>query len=433
MDDGAESAGSSNRTPRTEITLGEGDRLKELEAVIERGRRVFVKVGMALVEIRDRRLYRQNYPNFDAYCRDRWGWSRIHAHRHIEAAELAALLPIGNTPANEAQARELVPLAKKDPDEASRLWTDLIQTYGNDLTAARVKQAVRLFMADAKLVIAQGRPRIIEQMDQGIKTPKQAISYLGIDALNYKPKLPGLVERFIIPPFDVINPSQPYYQDREHKWVPIIFDPVLTEVMYEWFCPRGGSVFDPFVKDSVRGLIAARTGRAYLGIVARTENLEANRAVAIASETHKDYPLPENYIAPQWFVWSEFDQQERDQFDFILTTIGPPVSEESTDSFLQNLNALITQSCAMLRQDRFACVALPSTVFLNQARNQKIPIESVVCDSFEEAGLGLYNRLVVTSGLGGHPFGGLLSAGKVLNFVKGDPRQAAATINAIER
>lgn len=39
---------------------------------------------------------------FEGCCQERWGFSRIHAHRHIEAADVRnELLPIGNTlPAN---------------------------------------------------------------------------------------------------------------------------------------------------------------------------------------------------------------------------------------------------------------------------------------------------------------------------------------------
>ncbi|MFT7593218.1 MAG: hypothetical protein ACI8R4_000531 [Paracoccaceae bacterium] len=32
-----------------------------------------------------------------------------------------------------------------------------------------------------------------------------------------------------------------------------IFDPVLCEIAYRWFCPQGGTVLDPFAGGSVRG------------------------------------------------------------------------------------------------------------------------------------------------------------------------------------
>ena len=51
-------------------------RLSELEALIERGQQTFIEVGLALTEIRDSKLYRQDFATFDQYCEKRWGWTR---------------------------------------------------------------------------------------------------------------------------------------------------------------------------------------------------------------------------------------------------------------------------------------------------------------------------------------------------------------------
>lgn len=40
-----------------------------------------------------------------------------------------------------------------------------------------------------------------------------------------------------------------------------IFDPVLCELAYSWFCPLDGKVLDPFAGGSVRGIVAAYLGR----------------------------------------------------------------------------------------------------------------------------------------------------------------------------
>jgi hypothetical protein len=118
--------------------------LADLEARIERGLRTFIEVGSALLEIRDRRLYRETgYTEFDAYCRERWGFSRQHAHRQIEAAEVAGLLsPNGDGPGNEAQARELVPLLREDETAVLEVWRDLRTRHGDAVTAEKVREAV---------------------------------------------------------------------------------------------------------------------------------------------------------------------------------------------------------------------------------------------------------------------------------------------------
>ena len=46
-----------------------------------------------------------------------------------------------------------------------------------------------------------------------------------------------------------------------------IFDPVLCELMYSWFCPQGGNILDPFAGGSVRGIVAHYLGYHYDGIV----------------------------------------------------------------------------------------------------------------------------------------------------------------------
>lgn len=70
------------------MTLAEISRLQELEQVVETGLTVFVKVGNALLEIRDSRLYRQQCPTFETYCRERWGMARNYANKVIAATEV---------------------------------------------------------------------------------------------------------------------------------------------------------------------------------------------------------------------------------------------------------------------------------------------------------------------------------------------------------
>ncbi|MCK4513365.1 hypothetical protein KAW64_16570, partial [bacterium] len=61
-----------------------------------------------------------------------------------------------------------------------------------------------------------------------------------------------------------------------------IFDPVLCELVYRWFCPPGGTVLDPFAGGSVRGIVASVLGRRYVGIDLSEEQIEANREQAEA-------------------------------------------------------------------------------------------------------------------------------------------------------
>lgn len=63
-----------------------------------RGLGTSVEVGAALTEIREQRLYRlrDGFTTFEAYCKERWGFTRDKADRLIGAAAVAEVLtPVG--------------------------------------------------------------------------------------------------------------------------------------------------------------------------------------------------------------------------------------------------------------------------------------------------------------------------------------------------
>lgn len=120
--------------------LREARRLSVLEQTIETGMSSFVLVGEALLEVRDSRLYRLNYPTFEAYCKGRWGFSRGHAYRLMDAAEVVgALSPNGDTPATEAEARALAPVLREfGPEAAAVVLTEAIEATNGHVTAAAI-------------------------------------------------------------------------------------------------------------------------------------------------------------------------------------------------------------------------------------------------------------------------------------------------------
>lgn len=117
------------------------------EAVIERGIKTFIEVGTALMAIHDGALYRESHNTFEDYCRERWGMSRIHAHRMIESAQVVNnlvdnLLPTGNIPGplpeNERQVR---PLARLDPPQQAEAWSLAVESAPNGKPTAKLVEA----------------------------------------------------------------------------------------------------------------------------------------------------------------------------------------------------------------------------------------------------------------------------------------------------
>lgn len=131
------------------LSRSDRNRLEKLEQVVERGLATFVTVGRALMEIRDRRLYRETHSRFDDYCRDRFGIGRHYAYRQIRGAEVTATLAdvdncqqVDCLPANEAQAR---PLTTLEPEEVRRAWLLAVElSDGGQPTSGDVKRAVEL-------------------------------------------------------------------------------------------------------------------------------------------------------------------------------------------------------------------------------------------------------------------------------------------------
>lgn len=128
-----------------DLSIDEQRRLAEHEAVIERGLNTFYEVGMALLDIRDSRLYRLDYGTFEEYCQRRWDLKQAQAYRLMDAAKVTEnlkVLPMGELPTVERQARELAPLA---PDEQRLVWDVVQQTAPlGKVTAAHVKSVVNV-------------------------------------------------------------------------------------------------------------------------------------------------------------------------------------------------------------------------------------------------------------------------------------------------
>jgi site-specific DNA-methyltransferase (adenine-specific) len=74
--------------------------LEAAEAVIDRGRRVFLEVGAALLAIQQCRGYLlRGYTRFEDYVEQRWGFGRTSAYWHMDAARVARnVQPVGHPP-----------------------------------------------------------------------------------------------------------------------------------------------------------------------------------------------------------------------------------------------------------------------------------------------------------------------------------------------
>lgn len=94
------------KTPDLSLTTEEKIRLHQLERVVEKHLDSFLAVGKALAEIRSSRLYRQHFPTFEQYVKERWGLARSRADELIRSTSCAELLAANGVelPANTTEA-----------------------------------------------------------------------------------------------------------------------------------------------------------------------------------------------------------------------------------------------------------------------------------------------------------------------------------------
>jgi len=154
------------------VTLAKGiimERLVQLETLIARNQERFYKIGQALKEIRDNRLYKLAlFDTFEAYTRARWDMGKAHAYRLIKSYEVIYnLSPIGDKlPANESQIRSL---ARLDSLEQRRIWKAIINN-GMELTALNIKK----FIATQKAP-SENKPDLTERISAEYMAAVQAM------------------------------------------------------------------------------------------------------------------------------------------------------------------------------------------------------------------------------------------------------------------
>lgn len=288
----------------------------------------------------------------------------------------------------------------------------------------------------------------------------------------------ALSGRFLVPPFSVLNAREGWWQERKNQWLALgveselgreaglldmsktvgrlkpkaekggtsVFDPVLCELVYRWFSPQGGTVVDPFAGGSVRGIVASKLGRQYLGSDLRKEQVEANRAQA-QEICREDAAQPAWHCGDSRLIDRTLEGVEADLVFSCPPYVGLEVYSDDSrdlstmkyDGFRESYREIIAKACGLLKPDRFACFVV------GEVRDKKGNYFDFVGDTvqaFRDAGLAYYNEAILVTQAGSLPiragkaFGSSRKLGKthqnVLVFVKGDPKIAAGACGEVD-
>ena len=122
------------------LTRTELSRMGQLEEAIRHSMQSFADVGLAFMEIRDNRLYRDSHGTFEAYCVAKWGIKRNQANKTIAAAMVVANLGtiVPTIPTGEGQCRPLVSLA---PEQQQVAWVAAVEKAGDAPVTAKIVSA----------------------------------------------------------------------------------------------------------------------------------------------------------------------------------------------------------------------------------------------------------------------------------------------------
>ena len=151
----------------------ETSRLAELEEVIKADIKGFIRVGMALKEIRDSHLYRAKHTTWKDYLREEWDLSKAYGNYQIAASDVVDHLKEMTTngghlplPQNERQTRPLILL--EDPEQQVAAWKEAVTRSGGKVTALAVMKVVMEILEAKK---DEEKSGIQKRIDKEVSVP----------------------------------------------------------------------------------------------------------------------------------------------------------------------------------------------------------------------------------------------------------------------
>lgn len=151
----------------TELSRVESAKLENLEIVIAAGLETTISVGLALRQIRDERLYRDEYDTFDEYMLRRWNRSKQRASQLIAYAETREELStvVDATDMPERHTRELIKADKEQWPEIVEEVKAKAESEERKPTSNDYREAVQARKPEAAKVTANHRESFEEATD----------------------------------------------------------------------------------------------------------------------------------------------------------------------------------------------------------------------------------------------------------------------------
>ena len=258
-----------------------------------------------------------------------------------------------------------------------------------------------------------------------------------------------LRDKFLEPPFSVLDTKGGGWQTRKRQWKQLgieshlgrdaecmpsqfgsklddngldqygrkpmtgtsVFDPALCELIYNWYCPENGTILDPFAGGSVRGIVANYLGYNYTGIDIRQEQIDSNREQAL-----KLLPVdkqPQYYVGDSNVVLTELIPIYDLVFSCppyadleVYSEMKEDLSTMEYNEFIKVYAEIIKKAVAKLKSGGYACFVVGD---IRDKKGFYRDFISHTKQAFINAGAGLYNEAILLQPLGT----AMLRAGKI--------------------
>jgi hypothetical protein len=240
-----------------------------------------------------------------------------------------------------------------------------------------------------------------------------------------------------------------------------IFDPYLAEILYDWYCPAGGLIVDPFAGLPVRGCVAYLGGYEYLGYELDPKQAERNQKhcrwlrgqldendpvshmvgemrCVVGDAREIESPKPADFLiaCPPYLDREPYSKPEDPWHDDDLSSMSP-------ETFTKAYDTIIERCLALLKPDRFAAFVVADVrPEKRNPNNALFGLVSLTETLFAKHGAELINKAAYVTPYGtapqrmAAPFENrriLTSVHQtVLVFCKGNPKVAAAEIRQSE-
>lgn len=300
----------------------------------------------------------------------------------------------------------------------------------------------------------------------GLEMPEFGSEGSDVDSDKEIAAIERLKDKFIVPPFSVLNARDGDWQNRKLYWKDLIkdtgitrdtgnqantryrsvegfsasredenigsvLDPVLSEIIVKWFGLEKSNMFDCFSGDTVFGYVSSYLGNSFTGVELRQSQVDFNneRTNGMGAKYICDdgrnvlNHIKENsqdllFSCPPYFdleVYSDLENDASNQKNYI--------------DFLKILDVAFSKAIKCLKENRFAVIVCGD---LRDKKGNYYRFPDHIKEIFERNGMPLYNELILVD-----PVGNLqMRVGKymehrkvgkthqnVIVFYKGDPKK----------